>query len=99
MEKEDIESQIEAHLISATKLAVQWMEKHCQKILRKSRKIDRIYIGMGVLACYRKGEPLWEHEEDDIWGVKELKEFVIKYDSQLYLTGSDITITKGNGKI
>ena len=77
---------------------------HLQLILEKlftqnSRTLfDKIICSMGTIAFYKKGEPLWSHETEDIIGIEEMNTFLSDWDDILKLTGNDIVIDK-NGTV
>ena len=62
---------------------------------KNSRNIfDKIISGMGTLAFYKKGEPLFKQEKIEIKYLEEINDFLNKWDEILGLTGDYIIVNK-----
>ena len=82
-------------LSEAAEIGVEWLTNHLQKMLKDNpRKIDEIINRMGTTAFYKKNEPLWSHECEELKGYSELSKFMAEYDSVLGLTGYDIELKR-----
>ena len=92
---EENKQKIESLLEQATEIASNWLKNHLKKMLKDNpKKIDEIINRMGTTAFYKKGEPLWTHECEELKGYAELSDFLSEYDDILHLTGIDMTFKR-----
>ena len=91
MSTEETAERIDALLKQANDLAVDWLRSKLLRMLKENpKKIDEIVNRMGVTAFYKKGEPLWSHEVEELKGYEELVDFMNDYDDIFKLTGEDM---------
>lgn len=98
--KTNISWEIEDHLVAASNLASQEVERLARKLLRSSKKIGKFTTAMGTFfITHADGSVMWDHEARMYKGFRDIEDFIIKYDSELHITGEPMSFTATGPKI
>ena len=87
-----INQKIQYFLDQATKLALIEVEARAKIIMEQNPELTCFIMAMGTW-CFWEGD---EHLENESELVKGLDDFILEFNSQLYLTGYPIRIDRDN---
>ena len=83
----------------AQKEAIETLKKYLLYIFKnRGNKFDVVLNCMGSVAFYKGNHVLWEHETENIKGIKELSDFLTKWNDIFKLTGYPVRIDKNGLK-